>query len=116
MKQKYLKFITPIIEKNTRSSGRVRYFCKSSVDSNIEMNGDSELVKHFECNKVTPNSKINWVTDYGSMFGGIMGSYAHCPYCDEKLHTDYRYPYETKEKEWMGYMVIQGKNTITVKS
>ena len=92
------------------------YFCKSSVDSNIEMNGDSELVKHFECNKVTPNSKINWVTDYGSMFGGIMGSYAHCPYCDEKLHTDYRYPYETKEKTWMGYMIIQGKNTITVKS
>ena len=91
------------------------YFCKSSVDSNIEMNGDSELVKHFECNKVTPNSKINWITDYG-MMGGIMGSFAHCPYCDEKLHTDYRYPYETKEKGWMGYMVIQGKNTITVKS
>ena len=91
------------------------YFCKSSVDSNIEMNGDSELVKHFECNKVTPNSKINWITDYG-MMGGIMGSFAHCPYCDEKLHTDYRYPYETKEKKWMGYMVIQCKNTITVKS
>ena len=30
--------------------------------------------------------------------GVIAGSYAHCPYCDEKLHTDYRYPYETKEK------------------
>ena len=79
------------------------------------MNGDSELVKHFACNKVTPNSKINWITDYG-MMGGIMGSFAHCPYCDEKLHTDYRYPYETKEKGWMAYMVIQGKNTITVKS
>ena len=91
------------------------YFCKSSVDSNSEMNGDSELVKHFACNKVTPNSKLNWITDYG-MMGGIMGSFAHCPYCDEKLHSDYRYPYETKEKGWMGYMVIQGKNTITVKS
>ena len=79
------------------------------------MNLDSELVKHFACNKVMPDCKLNWITDYG-MMGGIMGSFAHCPYCDEKLHSDYRYPYETKEKEWMGYMIIQGKNTITVKS
>jgi hypothetical protein len=91
------------------------YSCKSSVDSSIEMNEDSELVKHFECNKVTPECKINWMSDYGMM--GYVGEYAYCPHCNEKFHTDYKYhPEYNKKKEWMGYMVIQGKNTITVKS
>jgi RNA polymerase subunit RPABC4/transcription elongation factor Spt4 len=48
---------------------------------------------------------------------GYVGEYAYCPHCNEKFHTDYKYhPEYNKKKEWMGYMVIQGKNTITVKS
>ena len=75
------------------------------------MDEDSELVKHFACNKVTPNSKLNWITDYG-MVGGIMGI-SHIVHIVMKNYIQIIDILETKEKTWMGYMIIR-VNTITV--
>ena len=92
------------------------YKCKSSVNKDIESTNDSELIIHLWCKKAIPVSKVNWVSDYGAMYGGYMGSDAYCPYCDERFHTDYEYPREEKNKSDAHYMYAKGKNTITVKS
>ena len=92
------------------------YKCKSSVNKDIESTYDSKLIIHLWCKKAIPVSKVNWVSDYGAMYGGYMGSEATCPYCDEWFHTDYFYPRNEKDKSRAHYMNAKGKNTITVKS
>ena len=106
----------PYYRKKIREvAAELGYKCKSSVDNTIKSIYDSEILVHFACKKATPKSKVKWKCDYGWM-GGLMGKEAICEHCGIWFHTDYLYPHETKEKEWHGYMEIQGKNTITVKS
>lgn len=47
-------------------SENLGYKCKSSLDANVESNADSKLIKCLSCKKTIPDSKVNWVTDYGS--------------------------------------------------
>lgn len=107
----------PYYRKKIREvSESLGYKCKSSLDANVESNADSKLIKCFYCKKAIPDSKVNWVTDYGSCFGGIMGREARCNYCDTWLHSDYEYPTEEFDKKKAHYMYVPGKNTITIMS
>lgn len=90
------------------------YKCKSSLDANVESNDDSKLIKCLSCKKTIPISKVNWVTDYGSCFGGIMGRDTWCNHCGTRMHSDYEYPTEEFDKKRAHYMYVPGKNTITV--
>lgn len=90
------------------------YKYKSSLNVNVESNDDSKLIKCLSCNKTIPISKVYWVIDYGVFYGGIMGRDAFCNHCGARMHSDYEYPTEEKEKKYAHYMYVPGKNTITV--
>lgn len=90
------------------------YKYKSSLNANVESNDDSKLIKCLSCNKTIPISKVYWVIDYGIFYGGIMGRDARCNHCDARMHSDYEYPTEEKDKKDAHYMYVPGKNTITV--
>ena len=90
------------------------YKYKSSLNVNVESNDDSKLIKCLYCNKTIPISKVYWVIDYGVFYGGIMGRDAFCNHCGARMHSDYEYPTEEKEKKYAHYMYVPGKNTITV--
>ena len=90
------------------------YKYKSSLDTNVESNDDSKLLKCLCCDKTIPISKVYWVIDYGIFYGGIMGRDARCNHCNARMNSDYEYPTEVSDKKRAHYMYVPGKNTITV--
>ena len=89
------------------------YMCISSTDTSIEMNDDSKLIVHFECNRCTPYNEVYWVTDFG-ITGLALGSEVRCNHCSNYILSDYLFPTIEKERYDFGFMYVHGKNTITV--
>jgi hypothetical protein len=79
--------------------------------SKFDHHDDSDLLKHYNCDGLTPRTKIYWHDDIGECTGSFMGHYGICKHCGEHFLSEYE---NDKDSLGMGYEYIKGKNCVLV--
>ena len=84
------------------------------INRDVEITEYDQKLFHLNCHKSAAIDQFVWHGDYG-VFGSYMGSYALCPNCDGRLHSEYLQGQEYFDKDSpLSYKIVRADNMLFI--